>query len=192
MFTIRRSAVIVVALATTFAVSACASDGTIATQAISSPSGTDTPAGVRPLGDASLTEKSQRPEAPSQLVVTNVRTGAHEHFDRVAFDFAGTGHPGWYVDYVNSPAQQVSGSAVPVKGKAFLNVNIDGIVPAKELGMVAPELHTIAGTGCVVEVVKASNSVDRTQFIIGVDKEKPYSVQVLEDPLRLVIDFRTD
>ncbi|WP_156802597.1 AMIN-like domain-containing (lipo)protein [Corynebacterium lubricantis] len=189
MFTIRHSAVCGIALVAMFATSACAGDGTVATQAVSSPSSSSTTAGVMPLGDASLTEKTQRPEAPSQLVVTHVRTGAHDHFDRVVFDLAGSGQPGWYVDYVDSPSQQASGSAVPVKGKAFLNVNIDGVVPAKELGIPDPQLRTIAGTGCVVEVVKASNGGGRAQFIIGVDKEHPYSVEMLENPLRLVVDI---
>lgn len=149
-------------------------------------------AGIAPLGDASLTEKTQRPEAPSQLAVTNVRTGTHERFDRVVFDLAGTGKPGWYANYISAPTQQISGTPVAVNGEAFLSINIDGTVPAAEIGLDDPQLNNVAGSGSVIEVAKASTGSGTSQFIIGLQEERPYSIEVMQDPLRLVVDVRTD
>ena len=66
--------------------------------------------GLTPLGNANTTVKTQRPEAPSQLMVVNVRVGSHEGFDRVVFDLVGSGEPGWFIDYTNKPSQQGSGT----------------------------------------------------------------------------------
>lgn len=61
--------------------------------------------GLTPLGDANPAMKTERPEAPAGLAVTGVRTGHHDTFDRVVFDLAGEGRPGWYVDYDETPRQ---------------------------------------------------------------------------------------
>ena len=75
-----------------------------------------------------LAAKSQRPSDAAQLVVTGVRVGAHEGFDRVVVDLEGEGDPGWFVDYTATPIQETAGLPLKVAGNAFLNINIDGTV----------------------------------------------------------------
>ncbi|WP_237559163.1 AMIN domain-containing protein [Corynebacterium renale] len=48
---------------------------------------------------------------------------------------------------------------------------------------------TSADTKVVTEVVEAGTFEARTQYVIGLKSEAPYSVQVLQDPTRLVIDI---
>ena len=103
------------------------SDSVASTLSASSGSGSSetTPpapdAGMRSLGSANTNLKTQRPGAPAQLVVTNVRVGTHEGFERIVFEFHGSGDPGWFIDYSDSPTQQGSGSPVEYTGDTALN-----------------------------------------------------------------------
>lgn len=149
-----------------------------------------TKAGITPLGEASPAMKTLRPTKSSQLLVTNVRLGIHDSFERVVFDLEGEGDPGWFVDYTDKPMQQGSGNLVQHSGRIALNVNIDGTVYPHELNHEDPEIQTVQGQGGFVsEVVNAGTYEGRSQFFIGIDEARPYSVQVLEDPKRVVIDI---
>ena len=87
---------------------------------------------LNPLGQANMEMKTLRPQAPSELTVTDVRIGRHEGFERVVFELDGGGAPGWFVDYADTPTQQGSGKTIDHSGETALNVNIDGVVyPSK-------------------------------------------------------------
>ncbi|CAB0927116.1 AMIN-like domain-containing (lipo)protein [Corynebacterium diphtheriae] len=153
-------------------------------------SSTSSNAGLTPLGDASIESKTQRPDM-SEGIVTSVRVGHHETFDRVVFDFEGTGAPGWFVDYTDSPAQQGSGFPIEIKGDAALMVNIDGIALPFELGKPDPQIGVVPGVGNITEVKAAGTFEGRSQFVVGLDRKHPYSVQMLREPTRVVIDIRS-
>lgn len=148
-------------------------------------------AGLAPLGVADIATKTQRQSDGAELVVTGVRVGKHETFDRVVFDLEGTGAPGWFIEYTNTPAQQGSGNPVEYAGDTALNVNIEGTLMPFELGLEDPQLGTIEGTDQVVtQIISQGTFEGRAQFVIGVrGAAHPYSVQVLEEPTRLVIDI---
>ncbi|MCL0245770.1 hypothetical protein JIM95_006400 [Corynebacterium sp. CCM 8835] len=148
-------------------------------------------AGLTPLGDADTTMKTLRPEPGAQLVVTGVRLGTHEGFDRVVFDLTGDGSPGWFIDYNDRPAEQGSGFPIEFPGDSAIEVNIDGTTYPFNLGMEAPQIGTTTGPGPIVAGVTSGISFEgRTQFVIGVNGGRhPYSVQTLENPSRLVIDI---
>ena len=133
---------------------------------------------INPLGEADMSMKTLRPEAPSELVVTKVRVGQHDGFERAVFELEGEGSPGWFVDYADNPKQQGSGQPINYAGDTALNVNIDGVVEAP------------AG-GVITQVVNGRTYEGRSQFVIGMNQRKPYSVQVLETPTRLVVDIRS-
>ncbi|APT88332.1 hypothetical protein CFRA_02515 [Corynebacterium frankenforstense DSM 45800] len=147
--------------------------------------------GLTPLGDANPAMKTERPEAPAGLAVTDVRTGHHDTFDRVVFDLAGEGRPGWYVDYDETPASQASGATVTYRGSVALNVNIDGTAYPFEVGVDDPHLTRVTAQedGVLTEVVPVGTLEGRSQFVVGLEREVPYSVQVIDGPTRLVIDL---
>src|SRR4051794_18932877 len=66
------------------------------------------------------------PVDPDGLVVTTVRAARHEGYDRVVFELAGTGTPGWSVEYVDTPSSQGRGEEVDVPGVAQLQVTLQG------------------------------------------------------------------
>ncbi|MCS4491436.1 hypothetical protein N7326_03045 [Corynebacterium sp. ES2794-CONJ1] len=150
-------------------------------------------AGITPLGEASKEMRTQRPSVPSLLVPQEVRIGSHKGFDRVVIEFAGTGKPGWYIDYVDTPTQQASGLVVDIPGDSFLNVNIDGLVLPFEVGLDSDAVtDLVKGPGPIVTAVKPSGTFEgRGQFVIGLNgSPAPYSVEVLDNPVRVVIDIR--
>lgn len=172
------------------ALAACTACGSGADSNAQTMTGSAAPSKLQPLGTAALSPKTQRPSAPAQLVVTGVRVGAHEGFDRVVVDLEGQGDPGWYVDYTSTPMQETVGQALKVAGNTFLNVNIDGTVYPFEMGKNNEVSVEMAGdTGNVVDVVSAGTYEGRSQVVVGLRSELPYSVQILEDPKRVVIDI---
>jgi len=149
-----------------------------------------TKSGISPLGDTNVAMKTSRPAEPAQLLVTNVRLGVHDSFERVVLDLEGSGDPGWFIDYTDKPMQQGSGALVQHDGRTVLNVNIDGTVYPHELNLEDPQLRTVSGQGGFVsEVINAGTYEGRSQFFISLDEKRPYSVQVLEKPKRIVIDI---
>lgn len=149
-----------------------------------------TQAGVLPLENADTAMKTRRPEAPSKLLVTDVRVASHAGFDRIVFDLAGEGTPGWFINYTTSPAQQGSGKSVTFKGEVALDLNIDGTAYPFELDLPSPDIGTVAGVGNITEVISQGTFEGSSQFIIGLTSTLPSSVKVLQDPHRLVIDIQ--
>ena len=145
---------------------------------------------AQPLGTADPAPKTQRPSVPSRLAVVGVRVGAHEGFDRVVVDLEGDGDPGWFVDYTSTPMQETVGQPLQVAGNFFLNINVDGTVYPFELGKDNDVPVTMAGdTGNVIDVISAGTYEGRSQIVVGLRSELPYSVQVLENPKRVVVDI---
>jgi len=142
------------------------------------------------VGDANVAQKTARPDAPAMLMVESVRIAGHDGFDRIVFDLAGDGAPGWFIDYTSAPKQQGSGNPVEYEGPVALDVNIDGTTYPFELGREDPNIGTVAGSGNITEVISSGTFEGRSQFVVGLKEKLPYSVEVLHDPHRLVIDVR--
>lgn len=144
------------------------------------------------MGTAALDNQHHMPERLGDLTPTNVRVGAHDGFTRVVIDLEGSGEPGWFTTYTDSPTQQASGYPVEAEGNAFLDVGIEGTPwpSTPELEERHIQQGTTPGTGVVSEVVYTTSFESQSQFIIGLQKRTPYSVTFLEDPKRLVLDFQ--
>ena len=117
--------------------------------------------------------------------------GNYDDYDQVTINFAGTNTPEWTAEYIDNPTQQGSGSPVEYTGDTALNINIDGTAYPFEVGIPDPRLNPVPGSGGIVtEVVSAGTFEGRSQFVVGIKgSAKPYSVQVLKDPVRLVLDI---
>lgn len=143
-----------------------------------------------PIGQPHIEDRVQDPVAPYERVVTAVRLATHEGFDRVVFDTAGSGGAGWFTEYTATPFQLGSGLPVAYDGNVALNLNLSGMVHHTGDGHEQLDLGTIPGAGGVVnEVVSGINHHGQTQFVIGMDEVLPYSIQVLEEPHRVVVDI---
>lgn len=144
---------------------------------------------LSPLGTPDSSPKTKRPDESAQLAVTGVRVGSHHRFDRVVVDLSGPGSPGWYVSYVTAPMQETVGRPLDVEGSVFLNINVDGTVYPFEAGVEPTPVDAQGGSTNIVDVVNAGTHEGRSQILVGLRSARPYSVQVLDNPTRVVVDI---
>ena len=129
------------------------------------------------------------------LAVTDVRVATHDGFDRIVFETAGDGVPGWFVDY-GEPTAQGSGEVVDVEGEVVLRVSIRMVTLPPDLPddlevWDGERLDGPAG-GVVTEVVEDSIYEGYHNFFVGLDDERPFLVDRFEGPNRVVIDIPHD
>ncbi|MBS2937822.1 hypothetical protein KDN32_08700 [Nocardioides sp. J2M5] len=130
----------------------------------------------------------------SLLVLTDVRGGRHDGFDRVVMQFRGPGKPGWYTAYVRRPRADGSGERVPVAGDSFLDVYASGTTydPDEPAYDYDTRRHVaVPGDGPVRDVYVLGTFEGNTQVLVGIEgAARPYRVFRLADPPRLVVDVR--
>lgn len=121
-----------------------------------------------------------------------VRVGHHTGFDRVVWQFPGSGRPTYRVHYVEEPTADGSGDAVDVAGDAFLEVMITTVgIPSDSTPRPRnASAASIAGT-VVAEALPVYGGFEGYgQAFVGVrDRERPFKVSVLRNPTRLVVDI---
>lgn len=139
-------------------------------------------------GTTAATEK-RRDDAPV-AVLREVRAAEQQGFDRVVFEFEGSSVPGYRIGYVDRPAQCGSGEPVAVAGEARLQVQL---LPA--------QAHTEAGEPTVAErerrldlpvLQELESTCDfeaDVTWVLGLVSRRPYRVQELASPARLVVDI---
>ena len=124
------------------------------------------------------------------LTVTAVRAGRHEGFDRVVFELSGSGTPGWTVEYVDAPSDQVEGMPIAVPGAAFLQVTLQSTTYPYESG--AEEVPrgpvAVSGTEVVAGVVYDATFEGMSVGWIGTAAETPFRVYALTGPSRVVVE----
>jgi hypothetical protein len=120
-----------------------------------------------------------------------VRVGRHTGYDRVVWQFPGTGLPTYQVRYVDEPTADGSGDTVDVRGDAYLELMITFVgVPAS--GTPQPKdasASSIAGTVIAQAMPVYGGFEGYGQAFVGVtDRQRPFKVTVLTKPTRLVLD----
>ena len=171
--------------------SASESTVTATTTATATATATPSPSETVDLGDFSTDPVTEGgfPELGDPIGYgTAVRVGNHEGYDRVTFEFSGSGTPSYQVQYTDDPRSQGSGDPVDVEGDAILQVSITSVeVP----GDPAPSMTTPDTDGTVFAQVEGiwGGFEGYGETFLGINGgERPFHVQVLEDPMRLVVD----
>lgn len=141
------------------------------------------------IGIADSNAKMQNPSQGAKLAVTNIRVGSHNGFDRVVFDLSGTGNPGWRAEYTRDATELGSGHSIHCTCPQALTIDIDGTVAPYLVGASDPHLDKVPGIGGVTEIITAGTEPGRSQFVIGLGGQTPYSVDMLENPARAVVDI---
>ncbi len=145
-----------------------------------------------PLGDFSppATELTAEPSG-ERVTVVDVRVGTHDGYDRVVYEVAGGGIPGWRVTYVDQAVQDGSGEPVEVAGDAVLDVWLTGTGYPQDTGQEEFAQDVGPRQGTVVEVTRPLTFEGMTQSVVGVDgAHRPFRVFVLQDPVRVVVDVQ--
>ncbi len=143
------------------------------------------------LGEPSLADKQQPPADTQHLVVSEVRVGKHDGFERVVFETAGAGQAGWFASLTTEPRQPGSGFPIDYEGDIALWIAIRGVSYPWDAGR--PEFDGyVAGQGGVITGVSNQKSYEgQHEFTIGLAREVPYSITWLDNPGRVVVDFKT-
>lgn len=148
--------------------------------------------GAGMLGQPTTEIKQASSTGAFDLEVTNVRVGAHDGFDRVVFEFSGDGQPGWYATSTPEPRLQGSGHLADYPGSHAINVMINGTPYPFDLDIPEdewPQTGPVAGAADTVQGVSFHGIFEATsQYVIGLDGPSAFSVTLLEEPTRVVVD----
>jgi hypothetical protein len=132
------------------------------------------------------------PMRMSSMVGSDIRTGAHECFERVVIELAGSGDmPGVRVEYVDDPVQlSPSDQTVEIDGDATLVISVAAWMPSMEGdGYDGPTQFAPSNVSHIVEVRQIENFEGMTAWAIGLDRERDFSAYFLESPARIVVDI---
>lgn len=128
---------------------------------------------------------------PADLMLQDIRVGQHEGYDRVVFEYAGTGAPSYLAGYVDTPRQQASGNPMQVPGAAHLELIVQGT--AGDMMRLDEPITQIGSKGVstrsVQDVYLASIFEADSQFFLGLDRQRGFHVFTLENPTRIVVDI---
>lgn len=144
------------------------------------------------LPPASALPRSADPSGEA-LVVTGVRAGGHEGYDRVVIDLEGLegdGRPGYVAGYGGEPPRGAgSGELIELDGDAVLSVRITGLTNRMG-GDTGPVRGPVEVDGPVIRSAHWDNVFEGEAWLfLGVaGGEQPYRVFTLEEPSRLVVD----
>jgi hypothetical protein len=134
---------------------------------------------------------------PTSALVTDVRSGRHECYDRLVVDLGAGPIAGYRVEYVSRVTQDGSGDPVPLAGGAFLQVVVRAWAYDTEAGRPSYDppdrMHATDVTGYQTfrQVAYAGTFEGDTLVGLGVRARLPFRVLQLTGPgsgSRLVVD----
>jgi hypothetical protein len=148
-------------------------------------------------GEPAIEETQDGIDAGGRLAVTDVRVATHDGFDRVVFEVDGDGDVGYWLRYATDGVATSQGSGAPIEtaGDAALEVAVHGVSYPFDLdeGVEPRDGDTVPGAGGVVtEVVDDSICEGIHVFVVGLDAEHGYLVDVFDEPKRVVVDIVHD
>jgi hypothetical protein len=152
---------------------------------------------VAGLPDATMGQRSAPPDGTGTALLREVRTGRHDGFDRIVFEFSGASVPGYRMEWVDGPiTSDGSGEPIEVRGEARLAMVLS---PASGVDVSGPEFEVIyAGpdriavaeqTAALTDLVRTSDFEAVLTWVAGADAPAPFRVQTLSSPTRIVVDL---
>jgi hypothetical protein len=140
-------------------------------------------------GTAGTTQKKRDGIEPALLKA--VRTGKHEFYDRVVFEFEGNALPGYVIEYVDKPVRDCGrGEVVPVGGDGFLMVTLQPANAHTEAGQPTVRNVQLNPDSKLMKDLKLICDFEaQVQWITGLASSNRYRVLELTNPARLVVDI---
>lgn len=163
------------------------------TQPTSPPGATVTSASCMVFGTSTSPQKSSSNET---LYLSHIALKSVDCTSTVSFELEPVAQaPGFEVSYQPADAAKVedgSGNAVEIPGDAFLVVKLMPAMTAKIDGDQVTKTYTgpnrLPGTDPVTEVVKTGDFEGVVTWVIGLDRELPFSAEPRDGTLDVVID----
>ncbi|MFY9263555.1 MAG: hypothetical protein GX483_08245 [Actinomycetaceae bacterium] len=127
----------------------------------------------------------------AQMFPVTVRVGVQDGYDRLVVEYTDAeGLPGYFTDgFTPELLGQGAGMPIDIDGEALIQIMVSGIrYPTPDEN---PDLEPDIPTGSVITDVQVSYPFEGMHEInIGLDAEREYRIFYLEDPSRIVIDFK--
>lgn len=164
-----------------------------ATPIAPSPTPTASPASTPFQGTRGPVEKKGAAPVPPGALLVDVRTGRHDTFDRVVFEFD-HGLPGYRIEYVQPPILgEFSGEPVDIAGNAFLRVNFRMAAahdPSTGEPTYTGPLEIVSRLPSLLELERTGDFEGQLTWVLGLTEEVDFRVFELEDPFRVAIDVK--
>lgn len=130
------------------------------------------------------------PDLVGAYLPETARVGGHDTYERVVVEYSGNeGTLNWSASYEDAPIQDGSGFEVDMGGEEFLTVWVSGVTyPTGDPGEF--EISGLNQATAIQDVHVDMPFEGMHTFFIGVDEKRPYRVQVLNDPMRIVVDVQ--
>ncbi len=140
-------------------------------------------------GTVGLSEKKRDGIQP--VLLKAVRTGKHESFDRVVFEFEGNAIPGYTIEYVDKPVRNCGeGAVVPISGDGFLMIRLQPSNAHTDAGQPSVQNREQTPNLPVLKELKLICDFEAdVQWIVGLASPNRYRVMELTNPARLVVDI---
>ncbi|MDK8240936.1 MULTISPECIES: AMIN-like domain-containing (lipo)protein [Corynebacterium] len=140
----------------------------------------------------SLEDTHIQSEQLAEMMVEDVRAGSHEGYDRLVVELSGTGSPSVIAGYDTDPRQQASGFPLKPAGNAYFTLIIQGVPLSMSADEAVLAKSSPAGVaaGSITEIADGGVFEADAQYVVGLDKQRPYKLSVLENPTRIVVDFQ--
>lgn len=128
--------------------------------------------------------------APAATLVA-VRTGTHEGFDRVVFEFEER-IPGYHTEYIDQPVRKCgSGKVTQLAGDGWLEVRMYPANAHTEEGQpTVAERERMPNLPVLSELELTCDFEALVTWVFGVESPNRYQVRELSSPPRLVVDVR--
>lgn len=140
-------------------------------------------------GTAGIVEERRDGSKPALL--RDVRTGRHDGYDRVVFEFAAAPLPGYHLEYIDKPVRKCgSGDPTALAGDGWLEIRFtpaDAHTPKGE-PTVRDRERTLT-LGVMRELELTCDFEATTTWVVGVSSPNRYRVVELADPPRIAVDI---
>jgi hypothetical protein len=126
------------------------------------------------------------------IYLTDVRAARNDGFDRLVFEFKG-GLPRYRVAYATAleRTDDVDGKPVKMNGKHVVSINLQSLPYPDTDDYKDPALPTRSPDMRSFVEIKETEWFEGVRFfLVGLEAKRPFRVQELSNPYRLVIDFR--
>jgi hypothetical protein len=161
------------------------------TVATETPPTTGTPAETEePFSGGRDPVEGQAQGSAGAPVLTEVRTGAHTDYDRIAFEFEGDERPHYRVEYITPPATGcASGEPATVAGTAVLRVQFQPANAHNETGASTIDANELTpGLATLLEAESTCDFEADVQWALGLTEEVDFRVLELDSPPRIAVD----
>ena len=127
--------------------------------------------------------------APPVPLLMHVRTGEHEGYDRITFEFEGE-RPGYRVEYVQPPiTQDPSDLPVEIAGNAFLQIRLESAAAHNDSGEQTVDVRELTpGLLSLLEAEQIGDFEGVVTWVLGLSEEVNFRVGELSNATRIYVD----